>query len=508
MSTIEVTGDSHSSTLHLVYEAFVRSFSATQVRKSTFSTISKASVIVVVNPAADTSHRAFKTLSGGGFCGRIILLGALSEPWIKELGLKQNPAGVDPALFECQPAPIHDSSQSVATVRYSAHPLTDALPLKERPCCRFDFANEWNNLGYGRIEAQGPWGVSGHYQAPSENELARVADFTYVGLWEQPQRSILWWNREVGPVDSFEWTLIETYLNLPQFTEIPWGMSSAVTMRLDCDEDIQSSQPLFELYREQNVPFSLAIHTSMMSESDIPFLNTVLTAGGSILSHSHTHPENWGTQFNQAAEEARTSKQILEKALKRPISAAVSPFHKNKDYSFEALAKAQYKAVVTGIIANDPEFLLARAGAAPLPPTSTSNATLLTHSQQCMLHGDSVLLQTSDPLKTYKQAFATAAATHTLFGYLDHPFSQRYQYGWSNETQRLNMHAEFIRYLKSSGAHFLNEDDALDFLLYKTQSSVWLDDRGRPRTKLGAERAHSLTVKWNGQLSSAHEWTL
>ena len=34
-----------------------------------------------------------------------------------------------------------------------------------------------------------------------------------------------------------------------------------VQIELDCDEDIGSARPLFELYKSQNVPFSLAIMT-------------------------------------------------------------------------------------------------------------------------------------------------------------------------------------------------------------------------------------------------------
>ena len=510
---IDVIGDSSSSSLDLVFEAFVRSFSAAQVRKSTYGSPlgSDVSAVVLVNPSQDTHGKALTALKD--FRGRILLFGGLSPAWLEVCDLRKSSESLPATFFEGPSAPAFGSAQSRANIRYSDHPLVAGLPLKERPCCRFDFTNEWNNLGFGRILSEGPWGLSGSYRSNStEKELAHVEASAYVTLQENAEQSILWWNREVGPIDSYEWSVIEYFLNeyradlpgrLPLFTEIPWGMKSAVTLRLDCDEDIVSSKPLFELYEREGVPLSLAIHTSVMKESDIPFLRQILASGGSILSHSHTHPENWGRDLAGAHLEAETSKRLLEKALARSIRTAVSPFHKNKDFSFHALRQTGYEAVVSGIISNDPEYLLARAGFAPFAPG------ILTHSQQCMLHGDCVLMGSADPMKVYKQAYQIAAATETLFGYLDHPFSERYQYGWKTEEQRVAMHSDFLRFMKAQGASFLSEEQALGFLIHKTGSSIWLDERGSPSIRLGrralGEESLQLTVKWNGQIFSAAE---
>ncbi len=81
-----------------------------------------------------------------------------------------------------------------------------------------------------------------------------------------------------------------------------------------------------------------------------------------------------------------------------------------------------------------------------------------------MLHGD-CMLGNGDPLVIFKQAFDQARAGRAFFGYLDHPFSERYQYGWVSEEQRITMHEEFIAYMQGSGhVLFCNEDDAMDFL--------------------------------------------
>ncbi len=102
------------------------------------------------------------------------------------------------------------------------------------------------------------------------------------------------------------------------------------------------------------------------------------------------------------------------------------------------------RAALAESSAHDPDFLLARAGElADLP------AGFVGHSQQCMLHGD-CMLNDGDPLATYKAAFDQARETKTLFGFLDHPFSPRYQYGWSDEETRVQRHRELIEYIQQS----------------------------------------------------------
>src|SRR5690606_27172436 len=112
------------------------------------------------------------------------------------------------------------------------------------------------------------------------------------------------------------------------------------------------------------------------------------------------------------------------------VPYAVSPFHQSPQYALEALCDVGYSGCIGGIIRNDPEFLLARGGELAGFPVG-----FIGHSQQCMLHGD-CLLEAGDPLAIYKMAFDQALETRSLFGYLDHPFSERYQYGWVDEESR------------------------------------------------------------------------
>ena len=66
-------------------------------------------------------------------------------------------------------------------------------------------------------------------------------------LAETEQGAALWFNRPVGPVDSLEWRVVESFLGdyrpddlpcFPYVCEIPAGYSAAVCARLDCDEAV------------------------------------------------------------------------------------------------------------------------------------------------------------------------------------------------------------------------------------------------------------------------------
>jgi hypothetical protein len=383
-------------------------------------------------------------------------------------------------------------SESPCRIVYSTQAHKLGLALMERAAERFDFADEWNNLGYGAVRAdRSPWAVAAQLRAEPSAELARlevdgIPIATYASLHDFPNASVLWFNRPVGPIDSFEWRLVEDFIAnyrheelpcLPIISEIPHGYDAAVTMRLDCDEDVESSRALFDAYRKMDVPFSLAVHTALLSEeANRPILGDVLRSGGSILSHSATHAPNWGGSYEAAYREATESKQALESLTGATVRYAVSPFHQTPSYALEALRDAGYAGCIGGIIRNDPEFLLARGGT-----LADLEGPFIGHSQQHMLHGD-CLLSDGDPLAVSKQAFDLAMASKTIFGYLDHPFSARYQYGWSDESLRIAAHRELIGYIRSVAKKplFLSEDRALDFISRKAAARLVQDgDRFR-----------------------------
>jgi hypothetical protein len=246
-------------------------------------------------------------------------------------------------------------------------------------------------------------------------------------------------------------------------------------MRLDCDEDIESARALWASYCDWGVPFSLALHASVLSdELQYCLPREVIRRGGSILSHTLTHAPNWGGSFEAAYHEGLESANIIERIIGVRPSYAVSPFHHTPEYARKGLSAAGYKGCVGGIISNDPDYLFARGGRPPY-----LDSIFIGHTQQCMLHGD-CLLGDGDPMRVYKEAFDIASISKTLFGFLDHPFSHRYQYGWVDEDRRISAHWELISYIsKKNESHlFLSEDQALDFLSSKASIEVTEDEQG------------------------------
>jgi hypothetical protein len=175
---------------------------------------------------------------------------------------------------------------------------------------------------------------------------------------------------------------------------------------------------------------------------------------------------------------------MLEAVTGVPVRYAVSPFHQSPSYAMRGLADGGYQGCVGGIIRNDPEFLTARGGALAGVP-----AGFVGHSQQCMLHGE-CMLKEGDPLAIFKQAFDLAYATNTLFGYLDHPFSERYAYGWPDEASRIEAHEQFIAYIRSRAQQplFMHEDAALDFIRFRSLTQI-IEEDGRFRVLTPSSKA-------------------
>jgi hypothetical protein len=432
------------------------------------------------------------------------------------LRYRQEPAQAPATLAAASrsaPAPSYESRESAAAVQYGELARTLGGQPWRRPFERFDFTDEWNNLGYGAIRCDGSiWALGQPAQVPAEAELASVVvngerQFAYAALWDVGALSVQWFNRPVGPCDSFEWRLVEQFLSAhradtlpcqPVLSELPWGYDAAITSRLDCDEEIESARPLWHAYRRLGVPFSLAVHTQNLNRPDQRGILRELLADrqqGAVLSHTATHAPNWGGSYDNAFAEGRQSAEMLEAVTGVPVRYAVSPFHQSPSYALRGLADGGYQGCVGGIIRNDPEFLTARGGAlAGLP------AGFVGHSQQCMLHGE-CLLRDGDPLAVFKQAFDYAYATNTLFGYLDHPFSARYAYGWSDEAARIDAHEQLIAYIRSRAQRplFLHEDAALDFIRYRSLTQIVEQDGAfRVLTPAGAATPLMLGVEFRG----------
>ncbi|HEF5153985.1 polysaccharide deacetylase family protein [Burkholderia multivorans] len=498
----------------LVLAAFRRSVTATQARSISRGALraSTDDVIVAVDIPDAWGEDLLAWLRARP--RKLLVFGRMPAVLAAKFGLRVDAAFASElaAASRSEPAPTGDMRASRAAVDYTALATTVGGDVWHRPFERFDFTDEWNNLGYGAIRCDGSiWSIAQAAQAASGEELARVridgtAIGSYAALWDSDASSVLWFNRAIGPIDSFEWRIVERFLSThradtlplhPVLSEVPWGYDAAITSRLDCDEDVEAARPLWDAYRRMNVPFSLAVHTQNLHDSrHYSILRELLADGGAVLSHTATHAPNWGGSYDAALVEGLQSADLIRGVTGQTVRYAVSPFHQSPPYALRALADAGYEGCIGGIIRNDPEFLIARGGELAGLPSG-----FVGHSQQCMLHGD-CMLASDDPLAVYKQAFDFAYQTRTLFGYLDHPFSERYQYGWRSEAQRIDAHEQLVAYIRAKARKplFMTEEAALDFLAARAGICIVADGDGMYTcVPTGARSPFTLGVEWRGE---------
>jgi hypothetical protein len=221
-----------------------------------------------------------------------------------------------------------------------------------------------------------------------------------------------------------------------------------------------------------------------------------------VLSHTATHAPNWGGSYAAALGEGLESADLLRDVISESVRYAVSPFHQTPDYALQGLVDAGYAGCIGGIIRNDPDFLLARGGVLAGMPDG-----FVGHSQQCMLHGD-CMLQGDDPLAIFKQAFDQAMDSATLFGYLDHPFSERYAYGWESEVQRVQAHTDLIAYIRSRSVQpvFMNENVAMDFLQMKGRVHLIETNDGFATSSTTNSGALQLAIDFKNEVVSAQQF--
>ena len=476
----------------IVRAALCRSFTATQVDVCVYPRFNaSASCVVLINPA-DAATTVLRTVLGSG--GKALLFGHIGPKIAEQLGVEvQAKTLLKPDLAVAALDPLQSFNTSPARVRYvDDHPVAQAAVIGSRPLCRYDFSDEWNTLGYGRILADGsPWSIAMSAMSEASACLGVIEDqagkplSVYAALFDSPNGAALWVNRSVGPVDSVEWGMIESFvgeyrdselLALPFLKEIPVGCQGAVTMRLDCDQAVASAKQVFDLYSSKGLPVSMAVATGLhMTSQDMWLLTKIIGQGGAVVSHSMNHYPDWGGSYDVALQEATASKAWIDTNL-AVTRYAVSPFHQNPIHAVQALANVGYKGFVGGSIRNDPEFLMGRAGRVPF-----ASGGIVSHSQQCMLHGD-CYHRYGENIDPYKESFALHLHAGSFFGYLDHPFSQEYQYGWHSEEERLRVHEAFIDHILAvDGLWWCLLEQCLDFLVQRDSCSLCLDDGGTVR---------------------------
>jgi hypothetical protein len=519
------TNDSHkifvlhapddSYTAEIVAAGMRRSFTAQQVEQALFNRFAlKTSGAVMINPTGAEALLLRDILDSGG---KVAVFGGIEAAVADCLGLVvRSDEHPDPIWGKASVVPSESYNVSPAAVRYiPEHVLGRAAVVANRPLCRYDYEDEWNNLGYGLILCDGsPWALSSVVECGTASCFGFVEDqhcnklSAYASVIDSPRGAALWINRPVGPIDSVEWCIVEEFfcsyrsdelVAYPSLSEIPLGYSGGVTMRLDCDQGISSARPLFELYSALGIPFSVAISTGIeMTSADFSLLEDIVSKGGAAVSHSVHHYPHWGGSYDVAVEEARNSREWLEGNLPAGRSAvyAVSPFHQNPRFAIKALADTGYKGFIGGSIRNDPEFLLGRAGWVPF-----INPPIVSHSQQCMLHGD-CFRRYGNSIDTYVESLMLHTQARAIFGYLDHPFGPEYTYGWTSEEKRLRVHEQFISHMLS--IHDLwwgSLVDCMDFLVRRGSAKLWIDEDGRVRflcDHVGSSPTPSAT--WKGKI--------
>lgn len=503
-----LTSHRSSEAGRIVVAAIRRSVSRTQASWIARDSLQKHEIIVGIDLPDIWGREVLEWMQSGG--KKILLLGSIPEVLAENLGFTKTsfPLGMDGAVRSAA-AVTGTSAQSPVSIVYNERSRILGASSWSRPAERFDFTDEWNNLGYGALRFDGScWSISSPYDAGDATIASLLLDSehvaSYAALVEHDRASVLWFNRSVGPCDSFEWRLVERFLSShrhhdlpcqPVISEIPFGYDAAITSRLDCDEDVESARSLWKAYEEHQVPFSLAVHTfNLADQRHHSILRELLAADGAVLAHSATHAPHWGGSYDSALQEASQSKELLEKVTGHPIHYAVAPFHQAAPYALQALSDAGYRGCIGGIIRNDPEFLMARGGELESTPSG-----FIGHSQQCMLHGE-CMLREGDPLAVFKQAFDRAYETGILFGYLDHPFSERYSYGWSDEQSRTGAHLKLIQHIREKAGNpiFLNEDQAMDFLWQRSRVEILEQDSAFVTLSRDADMS-SMGVEYRGK---------
>ena len=455
------------------------SFSKRNVQKILYKNLSVIPDLAVLICPNDDVLTALQNKNG-----KYLLLGTLSERWMDFFELERKKETYDLVLEE------HDGIK-ISDMHVIYHKEVQGISkVIDRPLVRYDYMDEWNNHSYGKIEfnrnafslaefvCSSPWEIASVVRSGNEHISA------YACLKNKEQASFFWFNRPVGPVDSLEWNIVERYFAnyeseklpcIPYLLDIPVGYQGACTMRLDCDLAIESAHYLAELYADKKVPLSLAVVTgNHISENDYLLMDLVVKNGGSILSHSMNHFPEWGGNYLGAYMEALGSKLWMKQRFHSEFhDYVVSPFHQNPQFAVKALRDVGYKGFVSGSIHHDPEFLMARGGCVPFIDG------IVSLSQQCMIHGD-CYHGYGNSITPYKECLDMFVEAHGIFGFLDHPLADSYQYGWVSLDEQVNVHEEFLDYaLSLEDIWFCNLSDALDFEYLKARECLNILSKGK-----------------------------
>ena len=466
----------------LILESFKRSFTSSQINNYESSQKKYSGVHVFLECTSDYATNNLREILDGNN-NKIILNGKLNK-WIQNL-LKIKILGHK--FPHEKPSPANSSSPSVSKTRvkynYKIKYLKEISDLiKERPIWRYDFELEWNNSFSGNIIDNNEILNLSHYCCnyncknnvvyilnSNEEKIPLISEF-FIN-----QNILIWVNRNLSLIDIPEWKIIEEFISngyfykypcIPYVSEFSSKDNGFITMRLDCDEDIESARKIYNLYKQYDLPISLAITTNQIEnkESITSLPREVHDYGGTILNHSHSHPINWGGTKENIYQEIELSTKLIKKAFNITTEYAVSPFHHLTIEAIEVLNEQNYKGVVAGICSSHHEFLIMKGG------SINDKLNILLHSQQCMVHGDCLTDKRS--IDDYLNNFYLFSRIGYSTGFLDHPISKRYDYGWNKHQRQINTHKQIIEYLLLKDISFISQREIFERLKAKDELDI------------------------------------
>lgn len=460
----------------LIFSAFIRSFGLSQINQLENPIQKKEGIHIFTECTSKNSYTNIKEILSGEK-NKIILNGKLNES-LKSL-LQIDKINSDFLKEELIPANSLKPSLSISKLHYkkNCNYLKEFLKcITQRPIWRYDFDLEWNNHFYGNILNQNAMLDLSHYCRSDEKKYIAYIENKFsekvplISEFQIKNNIILWINRNLSVVDLPEWKIIEDFIScgyfsnfccVPFLSEFSINEKGLITMRLDCDEDIESATEVFEIYKKNKLPISLAITTNQIVNNEMKYElpKKVINFGGTILNHSHTHPTNWGNTKDEIINEIKTSKRIIEESFGIKNEFAVSPFHHLTWDALEILEEMGFKGVVAGISSSHHEFLTSRGG------LIDEKLNILFHSQQCMIHGD--CLSPQRKIDDYLYAFSLFSKLGFSTGFLDHPISPRYDYGWDSKNRQVNSHKKIIEFLLEEQIKFVSQEEMFDRLKFK-----------------------------------------
>jgi len=495
----------------LIYSSFQRSFGKSQINN--FKNIKKkqSGIHIFLESISKNANNDFQELIklGGN---KIILNGKLNDAIKEVLNIKTLMSNFD--YEKPIPANSFKPSTSRAKINFNQN-LNYLIPflkeIKERPLWRYDFDLEWNNNSFGNISnenimlnlSHNCFLIEGINVAYIENSNNQNLNIPLISEFEINGNIIIWINRNLSLVDLPEWKIIEEFISngyfekypcVPYLSEYSSSENGLITMRLDCDEDIESARKIFEIYRYHDLPISLAITTNQIKDSK--FISSlpkeVNDYGGTILNHSHSHPINWGGSKDKIKEEIITSNNLIKKSFGISAEYAVSPFHHLTWNALEVLNELEFKGVIAGISSSHHEFLIMKGG------SIHENLDILLHSQQCMIHGDCITK--TRKVDSYLNTFSLYSNLGFSTGYLDHPISERYDYGWVNIERQVKTHQKIIEYLFNKKIKFIGQKELFQRFAAKEKIKIkTINQKDFYALEIKNENKICLSIKFGGK---------